>query len=505
MFAAGNSLRLPLDPVSLSYVMALRGIRPRLPNEAFTYAELGCGKAERLILFAACNPEGTFIGFDADIEALNNAADTAEKLNLKNITFSQASVQELTAAVKSGVIGEKCFDYLIYDSTAAATSADDAAVKDCASVLLRENGLFAYRYRLYDAGDAAKQMFEDLTRQLLTDQPQGGEALAKEWRQLCTLYFSSNIGQAQAFDKALNDGKGFDWLKAQAPASTKASKTRAVNDAFAGRNFTLLGSANIASNYMELSTPEAAHGPLTARRLHPLYESFKDLATQTSERIDIWAHEPLSRSDNLVTLFGGFTFGTMEAPESIGRTVTFQGKSLSLVGPLYDGVLSLATVMPVTMGDLLSHESLQGVDQIALLNTVQLLVACGILQPMRASFEGGMEMNHPRLIGSYNQSLRTVLVDLQDYAFASSVAGRPIFFSGMNALILQGLDKGGMEQVGLLVADQLIRLSSHPYLRPLNLGEPRRAIDESLRQIETAFHQSIMRWFSLGILSAESA
>ena len=50
MFAAGAAIRLPLDPVTLSYVMALRGVRPRLPAEPFTYGEIDCGKAERLIL-----------------------------------------------------------------------------------------------------------------------------------------------------------------------------------------------------------------------------------------------------------------------------------------------------------------------------------------------------------------------------------------------------------------------------------------------------------------------
>jgi hypothetical protein len=135
---------------------------------------------------------------------------------------------------------------------------------------------------------------------------------------------------------------------------------------------------------------------------------------------------------------------------------------------------------------------------------VQLLVACGLLQPMRTSFDGGIDMDHPRLMGSYNQSLRGMQLDLQDYAFASPVAGRPVVFSGMNALVLQALDKGGMQEVGILLGTELMRLSEHPYLRPLNLGEPRRAIDEAVRQIETVFHQSMVRWFSLGVITNDT-
>ncbi|MBI3419222.1 MAG: methyltransferase domain-containing protein [Proteobacteria bacterium] len=504
MFAGGSNLRLPLDPVTLSYVMALRGIRPRLSPEPFTYGELGCGTAERLILFAACNPEGTFFGFDPDITALSKAAETAEKLNLKNITFSQASASDLNDAVAKGVIGQKCFDYLIYSAPGNPAVEEVGTLKDCSKVLLRDNGIFAYRYRLYDAANGDQLLFENLTRQILAEQPNAGEALTKEWRQLCQLYFAAHFAQAEAFDKALSEGQGLTWLKNHAPAATQPCRTLEVARTFSGRDFTFLGSAQISGNYMELSTPESAHLPLGARRMHPLYEAFKDLAMQVDERTDLWAHEPLQRSDNLITLFGGFTFGTTEAPERIARTVTFQGKSFSFVGPLYDGVLSLATVMPVTMGDLVHHESLKDIDSLTLLNTVQLAVACGLLQPMRSSFEGGVDMESPKLLGSYNQSLREAQLDLQDYAFASAVVGRPVFLSGMNALVLQALDKGGMTQVGLLLGDQLVRLSQHPYLRPLNLGEPKRAVNEAVRQIETVFHQSYMRWFSLGIVTTEN-
>jgi hypothetical protein len=503
MFSVGSSLRLPLDPVTLSYVMALRGIQPRLPSDPFAYGELGCGSAERLILFAACNPEGTFFGFDPNLEVLSKAAETAEKLNLRNITFSQASIKDLKEALANGVIGEKCFDYLVYNEIDNPGREDLAVVKDIVKSMLRDNGIFALRYRLYEQGDSSRQLFDDLTRQTLAEQPNATEVLAKEWRQLCTNYFSNNLAQMDAFDQALSEGKGLAWLKQQIPASTKPSKTLAVSEAFSGRDFTFLGSGNIASNYMELSTPEAAHAALSARRMHPLYEAIKDLAMYQSDRIDLWAREPLQRSDNLVALFGGFTFGTTEPPERLARTVTFQGKSFSFVGPLYDGILSLATVIQVTMGDLVNHESLKGNDSVTILNTVQLLVACGLLQPMRSSFVGGVDMSNPKLMGSYNQSLRQAQLDLQDYAFASSVAGRPIFFSGMNALVLQALDKGGLDQVGLLLGDQLMRLSQHPYLKPLSLNQPERAATEAVRQIETVFHQSYVRWFSFGILASD--
>ena len=501
MFAAGAAFRVPLDPVILSYVTALRGIRPRLPGEGFTYAELGCGAAERLILFAACNPEGIFFGFDPDLEKLSIAAARAEQCQVKNVTFSQANAAQLKEAVEAGVIGGQCFDYLVYNEAGNSAKESLNDIHSCALKLLRENGVIVCRYRTYDDAKADTLLFQNLLAALLPEQP--GEAFAKEWRDLAQLYFAAYPQQAEVFDKALAEGNGRAWLEKQAAASPKPSRTTEVGQVFAGKDFTYLGSAHLSANYMELSTPETTHGVLNARRQHPLYEAIKDFAMHNMERVDIWGREPLKRIDNLVTLFGGFNFGTTEPPERIARTVIFQGKSISFAGPLYDGILSLATVMPVTMGDLVHHESLAGIDAATLLNSVQLLVACGLLQPMRSSYEGGVDMDNPKLVGNYNQSLRSAVLDLQDYAFASTVTGRPVILTGMTCLVLQALDRGGLDNIAALLGDQLMRLSSHPYLRPLNLGEPQRAVEEAIRQIETIFHQSMVRWFSLGIINTE--
>lgn len=503
MFEASSALRLPLDPVGLSYAMALRGVRPRLPVEPFTYGEFGCGTAERLILFAACNPEGSFFGFDPDMAKLIKASHMAEQLGVANVTFSAADAQQLHAAVSDGTISKQSFDYLIYNSIDNADQENLAALHSASEALLRDNGCFVYRYRLYNSADADASLFKSVTARVLAERPDADEHFAQSWLHLCQIYFAAHPSMADAFDKAIKDKQGLQWLREQTAGATADSNVIAVGATFSGSGFTFLGSAVIAQNYMELSVPEAAHAPLKEWQKHSLYEAIKDLAMRNSERTDIWGREPLRRVENLIALFGGFTYGTTEAPERIARTVTYQGKSISFVGPLYDSILSLATVMPVTMGDLVTHETLAGIDPLTILNSMQLLVACGLLHPMRASFEGGIEMDNPKLIGGYNKSLAGASLDLQDHAFASTVVGRPVVYSGMTTLVLQALDKGGLHEIANLLAEQLIRLSQHPYLRPLRLNDAQRAQDESLRQIEAAFTQSMVRWFSLGILTTQ--
>lgn len=505
MFAASSVLRIPFDPITLSYVMALRGVRPRIPKEGFTYGEIGCGSGERIVLLAACNPEGVFFGFDTDLEKLGIAAEKAEERGIKNVTFSQASATELKAAIDAKIIGDKSFDYIVYNDVDNAQSETVAVLHDLVTLLLRENGAFAYRYSIYDEKNPNELLFKSLTRHILAEQPDKGEVLAKEWRGLAHAYFENQPTHALAFDKALAEGKGFEWLRNASSGDTQTSKTLQVSQIFSGRELTYLGSANLPSNYMELSAPEACHKALEAKRLHPLYESLKDLATGTTERIDLWGREPLQRSDNLVSLFSNFTFGITEPAEQVVRTVTFQGKSISFAGPLYDSIISLASVMPITVGDLVHHETLSQVDPVTILNTVQLLVACGILSPMRASFEGGIDMSNPKLVGSYNQSLRKMHPDIQEYAFASVVTGRPVFFSGLSTLVIQNLDKGGMEGIAGFMCDDLMRLSHHPHLEPLGLANTQRAAEEAYNQIEIAFQQYMVRWFSLGLIDTHKS
>jgi SAM-dependent methyltransferase len=501
MFSASSALRLPFDPVTLSYVMALRGIRPRLPQEGFAYGELGCGTGERIIMFAACNPEGTFFGFDTDIEKLNLAAAKAEQYGIANVTFSQASASALKEAVDAGIIGAQCFDYLIYNEPENPSTESVAGLCNASKILLKNNGVFAYRYRTYDDAHADELLFKSLTRHLLAEQSDKGEAVAKDWRALCQLYFAEHANDAKAFDKAIADGTGIEWLRSISSGDTKTSKTVQVSQIFSGKDLTYLGSAVVPNNYMELSTPEISHAPLESRRLHPLFEPLKDLTINRVERIDLWGKEPLERSDNLVTLFGGFTFGITEPSESVNRTVNYQGKTINFSGPLYEGILSLASMMPVTIGDLVHHDGLKEIDSATLLNTVQLLVACGILYPMRGSFEGGVELSNPKLVGSYNQSLRKIKTEVQDYAFVSTVSGRPVFCPAMTTLVLQSLDKGGLDDMSGIMSDELMRLSDHPFLRPLNLTDASRAGAEAYRQIETIFLHSMVRWFSIGIIN----
>ncbi len=62
------------SPAPLSYMAALRGIKPRAAGSSFSYAVVNCTTPNLLMALAASNPEGQFYGFMSDVETCREAA-----------------------------------------------------------------------------------------------------------------------------------------------------------------------------------------------------------------------------------------------------------------------------------------------------------------------------------------------------------------------------------------------------------------------------------------------
>jgi SAM-dependent methyltransferase len=84
-----------LAPEQLAMAALLRGSRPPLLEEGFTYFELGCGQGDSLNLLAACNPQGRFYGNDFNPTHIAGAQALADAAGLKNVTILEKSFQEL--------------------------------------------------------------------------------------------------------------------------------------------------------------------------------------------------------------------------------------------------------------------------------------------------------------------------------------------------------------------------------------------------------------------------
>jgi SAM-dependent methyltransferase len=83
-----------LAPSTLRFVALLAGVGTTL-DQPFTYYELGCGNGYSLILHAAANPLGQFVGVDFNPTHIHNAQQLAKDGGVTNVRFLEKSFAEL--------------------------------------------------------------------------------------------------------------------------------------------------------------------------------------------------------------------------------------------------------------------------------------------------------------------------------------------------------------------------------------------------------------------------
>ncbi|ESQ88628.1 hypothetical protein ABAC460_15165 [Asticcacaulis sp. AC460] len=84
-----------LAPLNLAMAATLAGRRTVDVDQPFTYLELGCGNGYSTALLAAANPHGRFWANDFNPTHILNARGTAQAAGLDNVTFLEASFEDL--------------------------------------------------------------------------------------------------------------------------------------------------------------------------------------------------------------------------------------------------------------------------------------------------------------------------------------------------------------------------------------------------------------------------
>src|SRR5580698_10388743 len=103
---------LDFSPAPLSYVAALRGIRPRLPGDRFMYAEVISSDPARLICLAASNPEGQFYGLITSAADKAKAEKLAQMREVGNVAFLEGWLEEHRMRVEKGTSTLPPLNYL---------------------------------------------------------------------------------------------------------------------------------------------------------------------------------------------------------------------------------------------------------------------------------------------------------------------------------------------------------------------------------------------------------
>lgn len=483
---------IDLDPVMLRYAAALRGVVPPMPETPFHYVRWGMPDQAMALSLAASNPEGQFSFIVAD-EPVRQAAELQrQKLRLKNCAFLRP---EAVAALRQ-------VQFLCADLRGTG-AADMAAVQALAGAALAPGGLFACHYAPFTAGqDGLHFMVAEFAPEMTpAQQPE----FLTELQQLGTHYFAKRPAAAQDLAVALASQAASAYLQRQGAGQKAHSATVQMIAGMTAQGCQFVGDANVQANYLEMMVPAAAQPLLGTLRPHLLYEVIKDFATDRASRADIWVKQPVAMSSDLAALFGPFYFGLAETGAGETSQVTLHGRTLDVTAPIFQAWLTLLRLMPLTIGDFLSHPQAAGFTPQDAVMAINALVAFQIALPMRASFGGlgRVDFSYPRLAGGYNQQLQQQAIAAVTVLLASPVAGRPVQASLSEALVLQAVGRVGLAESADALMPELQRLAADPALAPqLFVRGADIAPDFVETMIRDVCQQRMPNWYVLGILDA---
>lgn len=486
-------LSFDLTPVRLSYTAALRGVKPLGPEDSFSYGQIGTFDPTDFLCLAASNPRGTFHGVIEDMLALAKAQNLAQERGVKNVTF-YTQADQLPANLS----------YLCSLSDQSLPAETDALFA-LAQDRLAASGLLCLRYRAFNNPDESLRFLIEEYAPDLSDQE--AQEFLSEIKALGTLYFKDHPIAASALEKALTAKDPSLFFTACLPTDGRAtpSGTFEVMKGLLTRGFSFAGSADIASNYIQLAAPPAAYAVLDKCRDHLLYEPIKDFTLCRQVRTDIWAKQPVKQTTDSAELFGPFTFGVTLPRDRVPVSFATQEGQIGFTTPLFTRLIDVMCTLPMGIGDFLAHPAGQGMDPDEVVAALQVLVACGIAQPMRGRYEGKIsaDIQNPRWATPFNEFLTHSNISTNGVRLASSIVGGGITISARDALVLQAINRVGMaNSAGVLQPELKKIIQSNPALAAqiLEVADPS---DEAIHNIlvNTLTH-GVPRWYAYGLLAA---
>jgi hypothetical protein len=493
-----------MSPISLNYVAALRGVMPRKPGDAFTYAVIDCQDAMTLIGLAASNPEGQFFGFVRDAVACVSAWEHARLRQVSNIRFASTSPKDILARFGQDEVFLPKLDYLVCDeSQQPMTATDRQAVYDLAAAALNPDGLFSISYSLgNDQTNALRFLVQEFAPEMNLEQ---AIEFLDELKKLGSGYFATHKDHALALEGAIQSKMPDEFFMLFEDGESRSASFDTIV-AMRPRGFAYAGDAHIPSNYVELAITPEAQDIVVSCRDNPLYESIKDFTLGRTIRHDIWSRVNATTSSNPVDLFGGLFYGITQSRSDVPSSYQAKGKTIALSSPLYSALINLMTLLPVSIGDILIYPACKEYSASGVLEAVQVLVACGIARPMRgmsaADPDSMNSITQPRLVGGYNQYLGKIIVTGETMTMASPILGDTITITTRDALVMQALDRVGLANSVTALMTELKRLSSQPdlALQVMSATEPTPEIAQKM--VEDTVTNSIVKWYAYGLLEA---
>jgi hypothetical protein len=488
------------SPVLLSYIGALRGVAPRKPGEAFAYAQVRCTDPWLFMCLAASNPEGRFYALIQDAAACAAAETQARAHRVENVHYLCATPRDVLERKVS--LSLPPLNYLCADETAAPFSESERQdLFKLAEEYLQPNGLLHYGYPVAaKSDDTLRFLVQEFAPEMDGTQANG---FLQELKALGAGFFAQNAVEKTSLETAIAKSLPDEFFMSYESGEAKSASFDTLV-ALRPRGFMYAGDSRIPTNYIELSVTPDADTIIASCRDNPLYEPIKDFALNRMTRSDVWCRGPITQSADPAELFGGFSYGITMPRDLVPTEVKAPGKTVDLSSPLFKKLIDLMAMMPISVGDFLVHADGNDCAPTDVVASIQILVACGVAQPMRGLpvTEKITNMAQPRLSGAFNKALAQAEISGDDVCMASPVLGDVMTVSARDAMVMQALDRAGLANSVSALLPELEKLAKNPAgaARVMDVATP--TPESAKAMIETSVEQSMIRWYAYGLLEA---
>lgn len=287
-----------MQPSWLNYIANTLGCSGPDLTSPYRYLELGCATGINLLVTAACNPKGQFIGVDFNAEHIATADAIARRAGIKNIEFILASFDDFAEKYTQK------FDVIVTHGVWSWLAPKaQMGIMQIVHKLLKPQGFLYLQYMCYPA--AARLITLQKILHEVSVHNQGKNSVESIKEGLALLRHLANNGAGLFVDNPELE-KELTALEKENPAYMahdfltdywRPQHSVDVHRLFGQAGVSYIGSANCYENMDTLSIPGNLQALIAQTQSRAMQETLRDTARHQSQRVDIFQKQPQTLSD----------------------------------------------------------------------------------------------------------------------------------------------------------------------------------------------------------------
>ncbi|MCH2095839.1 MAG: class I SAM-dependent methyltransferase [Rhodobacteraceae bacterium] len=450
------------SPVLLSYVAWLNGLPAPDPRGAFTHVDLGCGNGVTSNLLAAAYPQAQFYGIDFNADHIRNAQRIAQQADLKNVTFIDASFDEMSQHDLPK------FDYITLHGVYSWVSADVRAQVDTViNTMLKPGGLVYLCYNTLPGAAALMpvwKMMQVYAHEVEGDVQTRAQSAIDTIRQMHDTkarFFTENPTVDKYFVKMLKRDPRYlvhEFLNTHYEPQYFSD----VAQTFSGMGLDFAGSARVYRNDARnfVSSRFTSHLAKAGSRVD--WETRSSFLRNESFRWDVF-QRPGGDADACGAAQGldALYIGALRERATNRTTANVGRRALDLGTGCLASVRNCAESGQFTISELKAHPDLIHYGQDAVDGAIVDLIAADLLQPLLAP----LGRDRPRVDVTYKMASSVNLGLAQDILisdgksyFSSPTNGSAVRLDFANGLLACLLHDKRLPDVPALFAEKLVEI-----------------------------------------------